>query len=152
MAQKGARPKGRTPKRIPATEGNLTVDQWTALRAEYADWLLDPERVGTQQEWALAHKVSEFTVARWKHHPEVQGLLAGWRARKGGEFALAAANMLRLALGDGPQAVAAFKAIAEVMGENAPQKIDVTGRMTLADFLAKGGFTQDETAARARSH
>ena len=146
--KKGARPKGRT----PATESNFTADQWTALRAEYADWLLDPERVGTQQEWALAHKVSEFTVARWKHHPEVLGLLAGWRARKATDFALAAANMLRLALGDGPQAVAAFRAVAEVMGENAPQKIDVTGRMTLADFLAKGGFTQDDTAERARPH
>lgn len=128
-------------KATPALKDAKSHD---ALRIEYAEWLIDPDRTGTQEQWAEAHGVHFVTVSRWKKHPEVVGVLAAFRERLAGEFALAATNMLRLAKGDGPQAVPAFRAIAEVMGMNAPQKLDVTGRMTLADFLAKGGYSQDE--------
>jgi len=33
------------------------------------EWLLDPGRVGTQQEWADSHGVTVRTLANWKKHP-----------------------------------------------------------------------------------
>lgn len=124
------------------TTGSNPADEYTATRAEYARWLMDPEKRGTQQQWAADHKVSEFTVSRWRHHPEVLGLLAAWRTNLTPEFAKIVANMIRLAMGTGPQAVAAAKLCADVMGMNAPTKLDVSGKMTMADFLSKATFAE----------
>lgn len=43
-------------------QGNEVSD----LQAEFIDWLLDPEKKGSQNEWARAHGVSPSTLSFWK--------------------------------------------------------------------------------------
>lgn len=119
-----------------ATESNPSVDEFTVLRAEYADWLMTRRRGETQQEWAKAHGLSEFTVVRWKRHPEVVQLLSEWRTRVKSEFGLVAANMMRLAMGDGPQAVPAARLLADVLGET-KNEIDLNVSAPFMDLQKK---------------
>ena len=120
---------------------------YAALRLEFAKWKMLGD--GSQRAWAEAHGVAEQTVSEWNDHPEVKGYLSSWREHLGAEVAMVARNMLRLALGGGPQAVGAANWVAKVFGLEAPQKLDITGRMTMADFLAKATFVeQPEPDAR----
>lgn len=144
--KKAARPRKAAPK--ASTEVNGAPDQWTALRAEFAYWLIDGTRQhyrGEQRDWAQSHGVTEETLSRWRTHPEVLGITSTWKERLSGDFGRGSARLMSIVLYGRPlEAVAAYGQLAKTMGANAPDKHEISGRMTLADFLAKGGYSQDE--------
>lgn len=41
-------------------------DNVSDLQAEFIDWMLDPEKVGSQNDWAKAHGVAPSTLSAWK--------------------------------------------------------------------------------------
>lgn len=41
-------------------------DNVSDLQAEFIDWLLDPEKVGSQNDWAKSHGVAASTLSAWK--------------------------------------------------------------------------------------
>jgi hypothetical protein len=116
------------------------------LRMEFAKYLTDPNRVGTQEEWARKHGVAASTLSDWKRHPEVRGLLSQWRETYKPDFAQVVDAMFQKAkAGD----VQAARLLGDWLGENAPTKIDQTTRTTLADYLA--GRLSDRAAAERSS-
>lgn len=112
-----------------------------AARMTFAKWLVSPFRVpATQKELAEQLGVAQSTLSDWKHSPEVQAVLRDWRESYRTGFVEAVEAVFRKAKqGDVP----AFKALAEVLGENAPQKTEISGRMSLSDFLSRVTFTAD---------
>lgn len=36
------------------------------LQSEFIDWLIDPNRAGTQKDWAEAHGITSMMLSRWK--------------------------------------------------------------------------------------
>lgn len=116
------------------------------LRREFTNWLMDPDRAGTQEEWALEHGVAPSTLSVWKRHPEVRGALASWRESYKPDFAQVVDAMFQKAKrGD----VQAARLLGDWLGENAPTKVDQTTRMTLADYLH--GRLSERVAADRRS-
>lgn len=47
--------------------GNQVSDK----QAEFIDWLLDPERQGSQAAWAKEHHVSPATLSMWKKQDRI---------------------------------------------------------------------------------
>lgn len=109
----------------------------SAIRAEFIDWFLTPGRQGTQQSWAQEHGVDQSTLSDWKRGPEFAQAAASYRTAFKPRFVEATMTMLDLAVRGN---VNAYRAVADVLGENAPQKVDLTSRMTLTDFLSKATF------------
>lgn len=103
-------------------------------RVAFANWLVSPFRQpATQKELAELWGVAQSTLSDWKRTPEVQSVLREWRAPYQTVFVEAVDAIFKKAkAGD----VSAFRALAEVLGENAPHKLDVTNRMTLAEYLS----------------
>lgn len=117
-----------------------------SLRMEFARWLIDPSRTGTQEEWAQEHGLAASTLSDWKRHPEVRGVLASWRESYRPDFGQVVDAMFQKAKrGD----VQAARLLGDWLGENAPTKIDQTTRTTLADYLA--GRMSDRPAADRNS-
>jgi hypothetical protein len=117
----------------PAGKADRAVGK-VAERQLYAAWLYDPNRVPrTQKEFARQIGVSEATLSDWKKtSPEV---LAAAKAIKESPairvgFAEATRRMAEEAKGG---KVNAYRALADVLGELAPSKIEMGG--SLADFL-----------------
>lgn len=111
-------------------------DEWTALRAEFALYLIRPEKVpALQREWAEAHGIAEETASRWRQHPEVLAIVNDWRERLRAELGRVMANMVRLAsTGDGMPAVQAARLLLETYGEMSPTRVDHT--VTLASYVS----------------
>ena len=45
----------------------------TELQQEFLDWLLDPNKEISQNQWARDHHVSSRTIANWKNSPLFRG-------------------------------------------------------------------------------
>lgn len=111
-------------------------DIYSPLRAAFAEWYTDPNRnPATQKEWAAQHGVSEFTVSRWKSHPEVAPVLLQWRERLRLELGRCMSNMVRIAgTGDGMPAVQAARLLVDVYGELEPTRVQ--HEFTLAAYVS----------------
>jgi len=46
-----------------------------SLRDEFIEWLIDPARVGTQEEWAKTHGTYASTLSKWKKDPNFKAAL-----------------------------------------------------------------------------
>jgi hypothetical protein len=58
---------------MSSTKNGAKLD---ALRMEFANWLITPERTpATQGEWASEHGVAEQTLSVWKNAPDVKAVL-----------------------------------------------------------------------------
>lgn len=122
-------------------------------KRRFVEWLISEEKVPARQgELAAEMGVDQSTLSDWKRDPAVVKLLAEIEAGFAAEKARAVANLVRIATQgkDAMAAVAAFRELAKVFGWNKPEKVEHTGRMTLADFLAAGGYSKDEAAQVAR--
>ena len=85
------------------------------LRRQFALWLANPFREGTQAEWGAAHDVPAETLSRWLRRPEVREVLNLSRDRwKAAMPVLAGAVARRVNLTGDP---AAFKVLAEWAGD-----------------------------------
>lgn len=93
-------------------------------RAEFAAWLIDPERQPrTQREYAELHGHSESTVSEWRKAPDVLATLQGWRDSYGRSFVRVMDAAFQKAIrGD----VSAMRFIADVLGMNSPTRIEQT--------------------------
>lgn len=128
-----------------AIAGN-TPDEYTALRVGFAAWHLDPDREpATQKEWAALHGVSEFTVSRWKSHPEVVAYLGEWRSRLRPELGRVVANLIHTATARNDMAsVQAARVLIELYGELEP--VTVEHRVSLMDYV-RGRFDRPKDSA-----
>jgi hypothetical protein len=45
------------------------LPELSALQEEFIEWLVDPERQGSEKQWARDHGINEATKTRWKHSP-----------------------------------------------------------------------------------
>ena len=95
----------------------------TAEKVAFIEWWFtvgrDPR---TMTEWAAEHKVAIQTLSEWKRSPEFVGKQEAYRTLFRADFVDATRVMLgRAKQGD----VAAYVAVAKVLGENAPDKVDV---------------------------
>ena len=104
-----------------------------AERTAFAKWLFDPNRTPrSQKEFAKLIGVSEATLSDWKKTaPEV---LAAAKEFKDSPYILVgfAEATRRMAEEAKRGKVNAYRALADVLGEMAPQKVEYG---TLADFL-----------------
>lgn len=103
-----------------------------SMRLEFANWFFDPNRSGTQEEWAREHGVAPSTLSDWKRHPEFRALIASWRETYRPEFVQVVDAMFRKAkAGD----VQAARLLGDWLGENEPVKIEQIH--SLADYVAQ---------------
>lgn len=105
----------------------------TSERAAFIEWWFtvgrDPK---TQTEWAVANNVAIQTLSEWKRSPEFVGRQEAYRTHFRADFVDATRVMLGLAKkGD----VSAYQAVARVLGENAPEKLEHTGKQGLLEWL-----------------
>lgn len=112
-----------------ATNGNKTSE-----KAAFIEWWFtvgrDPK---TMTEWAEANGVSRVTMWEWKKSPEFVAVQDSYRTLFRVDFVDATRAMLgRAKAGD----VSAYVAVARVLGENAPEKVEHSG-LTLMDWLAE---------------
>ena len=96
-----------------------------AMREEFARWLIDPHREGSQRDWAEARGIRPETLSVWRKHPDVRAVLANWRADLEPEIGVGVANLVRLSqsprAGD---AVPAMRLVVDVFGIAAPKKLE----------------------------
>jgi hypothetical protein len=52
--------------------------EMTPLQLEFLEWLVDPERMGSQVEWAKTHDMSANTLSSWKRETYFR---TAWDAR-----------------------------------------------------------------------
>lgn len=119
----------------------------TAHKTAFVQWLVSEQKEpATQRELALVLGVDGATLSDWKRDSYVVGLLQQFEARFVAEKARAQANLLRLATQtrNPMAAIAAYDKLARTFGWYATEKHEISGRMTLGDFLAQGGFTREE--------
>lgn len=128
-----------------------------ALRGEFARWLIDPHRSGSQRDWAEAHGVRAEALSVWRKHPDVRGVLANWREDLGPEVAVGMANLVRLSQSQkAADAVPAMRLLVDVFGLSAPQKTDQSV-VTRVSYVEPGALARlserlsarDELQARA---
>lgn len=66
-------------KRYPPQRGLPSNESLCSpLQLEFIDWLLDPQRQGSQRQWAKDHELAEHTVLDWKR---TQWFVKVWRER-----------------------------------------------------------------------
>lgn len=110
------------------------------LRMDFAKWLVDPMRVGNQQDWAAEHKVDAATLSDWKRHPEVRAVLDGWReAMRPGVSQVVMAVFQRAKGGD----MQAARLFGEWFGLGAPKKVDLSGKIGLMEWLGSNAEQLD---------
>ena len=76
--------------------------------------------------------MDEATLSGWKKHPEVLGILASWRDPFKARFGEVASALHRRAV---KGHVPAARALADILGENSPDRLEVRNATNLADFL-----------------
>lgn len=123
----------------------------TAAKIAFATWLRTalPEH-RTQTALAQHLGVDNATLSDWKHDPLVLSELDKLDQRRQATWAQATARLERIVLyGKDPDAIAAVRELGKLWGKYPSEKHEIAGRMSLADFLATGGFTKEEaTSAR----
>lgn len=145
--------KGHDPALKQAKSKSGQAKDTLALKVEYVDWLFDPDPLkGSQAEWADAHGVHPVTVSKWRNGDEVVlGLIAEQEVSINRRWALILRRQEQIALTGRPSdATAAATFLAKAMGKFKAEKHEISGRMSLADFLAAGGYTQEVAQPRAR--
>ena len=114
-----------------------TEPEMDLIRQEFKEWYFDPFKEGTVKDWALAHKVSYQWVCQQKKEPSFVAMMDEFRStyRERGDAALQ--RLFRIAEEEPARvAIPAIKIIADVMGYNAAQKLEVSTKgMTMADYL-----------------
>lgn len=99
----------------------------------------------SRRQWALAHDVDRDTLAAWEQSDwfaevagkDSAGEAARWTFLKT-ELEWAASQRTDLSA-----KVSAIREYGKLMGKYPSEKHEITGRMSLADFFAKGGFTKE---------
>lgn len=120
----------------------------TAVKAAFVEWLTStyPEPP-TQVALAERLGVDAATLSDWKRDPYVLGLLEKVDERRVATWAQGTARIERIMLrGKDTDAIAAYRELGKLWGKYPTEKhdVNVTGRMTLSDFLAQGGYSSDE--------
>lgn len=115
-----------------------TQPEMELKRELFTIWYFDPFKdPPTVREWAVKHQVTYEWCNDQKKSAAFVSQMEEFRKtyREHGDAALQ--NLLRFALAPEPRvAIPAIKILADVMGYNAPQKLEVTTRgMSLADYL-----------------
>jgi len=86
------------------------------LKREFGFWLIDPDRQGTQAEWARTHDLDPNRLSEWKRHSkDVIAITDTWKveARRGAYELGQAVRKRILATGD----PAAYRAYMESVGD-----------------------------------
>src|SRR2546425_7993293 len=88
------------------------------IKAEFAAWYFDPQREGTQREWAQAHQVHPTTLSIWKSEPWMRALADKWSEEYDASFGeVARALYLRATDIAHPQGIQAARLLAELLGQ-----------------------------------
>lgn len=107
------------------------------LEEEFKLWYFDPFKTGTVKDWAKEHKVSYKWAQDQKKKPSFISMMEEFRKtyRDMGDEALQ--NLIRFSHDESPKvAIPAIKILMDVLGYNAPQRVEITTRgMTLSDYL-----------------
>jgi hypothetical protein len=139
-ASKQARPA----KAAPTHTKNADL---TPQKLRFIEWLFSDERMPTKQgELAAELGVDAATLSDWKRaDPLVTAALAKVEER----LSLVDLAQFRIATDTKhPGSTQAATYLAKRFGMFRPEKVEHTGRMTLADFLAAGGYSAEEPSAR----
>ena len=122
-------------------EHRHTAPEIEELSHQFMLWYFDPHRTGTMKEWAEAHKLSQKWCSDQKKKPEFVAKMMEFRTTYREEGDEAIRNLIRFSHSPEPRvALPAIKILVEVMGYNAPQKVEYTANgMSLMDYLAHVG-------------
>lgn len=128
------------PKSISVKNKRARPGDSQALKVAYVGYLLDPDQhKGTQRDWAARHGVDEATLSRWKQDDFVLDLLKRATSLMEPVWAQALAALASIAVDrTHDHCVAAVRELGKLMKKYPSEKLEVSGRMGLIDWLGSG--------------
>lgn len=134
-----------TESRVVDLRSPAAAQQREDLKTEYVAWLLDPDRSPTlQKDWARAHGLHEVTVSRWRHDDFVLALLKRSNEMLEPAWALAMANLIRIAHAqfDDMTAVQAIKELGKLLKKYPDTKVDVAHHIERIAYVTPGALRE----------
>lgn len=141
-----------------APELTRLIGGLTDKQAQFLIWYMDPDRTGTQKQWAKEHGVHETLLPQWKSKDWFTRAASAWALFYEPRFINVVHALYKKATDpDDFQQVQAARTIADLLGKFAPKKSEVTVT-TLEGFIAQarpvsplelveGEFREGEAAA-----
>lgn len=110
-------------------------------REEFYIWYFNPQREGTQGDWAKANGIDNGTITNWKRRPDFIAKMEEWRKTYREDADEAVRNLIRFSHDPNPRvALPAIKILVDVMGYTSPIKVEHTAKgMGLMDYLVHIG-------------
>lgn len=100
-----------------------------SVKTAFVMWLVDPNRQGTQGQWAAEHGLAQETVSRWKgEDPFVLGLMAQGEKLLAPFWTEAFANLVRIAVQrtDDYSAINAIREMGKILGKYPKEKVELS--------------------------
>lgn len=139
--KKAARPRKAAPT---SAKKQAPKRDLIAAKLAFVAWRLDPmHQPSTQAAFAKEIGVDAATLSDWKRDPLVIEHMRKAEAEMADDWAVVLRAQYAIAtspLHPGSTQAATF--LAKTFGKFKPDKVEHSGRMSLADFLAQGGFTE----------
>ena len=97
------------------------------LKAEFAAWYFDPDRVGTQKQWAEEHGCGASTLTAWKSEDWFIAEQEKWKERLDRHFGMVMYAAYKRATDTDSfnnSQIQAARFIADMLGKTPPKKVD----------------------------
>lgn len=117
------------------------------LKAEFAAWYFDPDRAGTQKDWAHEHECAASTLTAWKSEDWFVAEQEKWKERLEKHFGMIMYAAYKRATDTdsfNQSQIQAARFVADMLGKTPPKKIDA--RVDVFTWLQQVSVDDEGTA------